>query len=94
MIIDEQHRFGVVQRSTLRSEGLNPDVLVMTATPIPRTLALTTYGDLDVSVIRERPRGTEAGEDDGAAGVAARRGVAVRARANWRRGVRRTSSIR
>ena len=53
-IIDEQHRFGVVQRATLRDKGLDPDVLVMTATPIPRTLAMTAYGDLDVSEIRER----------------------------------------
>ncbi|CAN5764195.1 ATP-dependent DNA helicase RecG [soil metagenome] len=56
-IIDEQHRFGVLQRATLRSKGQHPDVLVMTATPIPRTLALTTYGDLDVSVMREMPPG-------------------------------------
>ena len=56
-IIDEQHRFGVVQRATLRAKGLMPDVLVMTATPIPRTLALTVYGDLDVSVIRDMPPG-------------------------------------
>ncbi|OFW03569.1 MAG: ATP-dependent DNA helicase RecG [Acidobacteria bacterium RIFCSPLOWO2_02_FULL_67_36] len=56
-IIDEQHRFGVLQRATLRTKGLHPDVLVMTATPIPRTLALTTYGDLDVSVMREMPPG-------------------------------------
>jgi len=57
VIIDEQHRFGVLQRATLRSKGLHPDALVMTATPIPRTLALTIYGDLDSSVIRDRPPG-------------------------------------
>ncbi len=58
-IIDEQHRFGVLQRATLRAKGLHPDVLVMTATPIPRTLALTTYGDLDVSTMREMPPGRQ-----------------------------------
>ena len=58
-VIYEKHRFGVLQRATLRAKGLHPDVLVMTATPIPRTLALTTYGDLDVSVMRQMPPGRQ-----------------------------------
>ena len=59
VVIDEQHRFGVVQRGTLAAKGENPDVLVMTATPIPRTLALTECGDMEVSVIRGLPPGRQ-----------------------------------
>ena len=55
VIVDEQHRFGVMQRSELISKGLNPDVLVMTATPIPRTMSMTLYGDMDVSIIDQMP---------------------------------------
>ncbi|WP_322905314.1 ATP-dependent DNA helicase RecG [Paenibacillus campi] len=57
VVTDEQHRFGVNQRSILRRKGFDPDVLTMTATPIPRTLAITAFGDMDVSTIAERPKG-------------------------------------
>ncbi|MDQ0193180.1 ATP-dependent DNA helicase RecG [Paenibacillus wynnii] len=57
VVTDEQHRFGVNQRGVLRRKGYNPDVLTMTATPIPRTLAITVFGDMDVSTLSERPKG-------------------------------------
>lgn len=59
VIVDEQHRFGVAQRSRLAEQGVNPHIMAMSATPIPRTLALIMYGDLDVSVINEMPKGRQ-----------------------------------
>ena len=59
VITDEQHRFGVGQRANLKNKGIMPDVLYMSATPIPRTYALTIYGDMDMSIIKERPKGRQ-----------------------------------
>ena len=57
VIIDEQHRFGVAQRTAMRTKGNNPDMLALSATPIPRTLSMTVYGDMDISIINEKPAG-------------------------------------
>jgi len=64
VIIDEQHKFGVMQRGSLRAKGDNPDCIVMSATPIPRTLSMTLYGDLDISIIDEMPPGRRPVETD------------------------------
>jgi len=61
-VTDEQHRFGVNQRGSLSSKGINPHTLVMSATPIPRTLALIIYGDLDLSILDEMPKGRQKNE--------------------------------
>ena len=82
VVIDEQHRFGVAQRAALRAKGLRPDVLLMTATPIPRTLALTDYSELDVSKITGLPPGPQAGAHLGQAGIAARRDLPADSRAS------------
>ena len=57
VVIDEQHRFGVTQRTSMRAKGNNPDMLALSATPIPRTLSMTVYGDMDISIINEKPAG-------------------------------------
>ena len=91
VVIDEQHKFGVSQRARLTAREPAPDVLVMTATPIPRTLTMTVYGDLDVSIIDEMPanRGkiVTAVRDD----AKARRGACVSCAQNWKPGGRLTS---
>ena len=93
-MIDEQHKFGVAQRARLTSREPAPDVLVMTATPIPRTLTMTIYGDLDVSTIDELPRHRGKIVTARARQFEAARSAHVSARANWKQDGRFTLSIR
>ena len=95
-VIDEQHRFGVEQRDLLRGKGDSPDVLVMTATPIPRTAAMLIYGDLDKTELRHLPAGRSPIDDDGRrrGTTRTRRRVRTRARARWPRDARPTWCVR
>ncbi|MBK8316215.1 MAG: DEAD/DEAH box helicase [Acidobacteria bacterium] len=86
-IIDEQHRFGVMQRAELHRRGINPDILVITATPIPRSLAMTVYGDLEISVIDEMPPGRTLSRPSSAAMTGAKKSTsssAIRSRTDAR----------
>jgi ATP-dependent DNA helicase RecG len=93
-VIDEQHRFGVEQRAALGAKGDAPDVLLLSATPIPRSLALTVYGDLDVSTLDERPPGRQPINTVLRPESARDRVLGFLRTPNWRRGGRPTSCTR
>ncbi len=93
-IVDEQHRFGVRQRLALRHKAESPHQLMMSATPIPRTLAMSYYADLDVSVLDELPPGRTTGPDQAGRRSAPRRGDRPRARRLPRRAARPTGFAR
>ncbi len=94
VVTDEQHRFGVAQRSKLAAKGENPHLLVMSATPIPRTLGLIIYGDLDISVIDELPAGRQKIDTMAITGKKRERALHFSSVGSWTEACRGTLSAR